>query len=112
MLGLCCGAGCPLVAARGGPSLCVRGVLTAVASVVSVHRLQGAWPSVVRHVGSEVVVLGLLSTRLIAVARGLSCSAAYGIFLNQRYNHVCLLHWQVGCLPPSHGGSPHTTVEP
>ena len=37
--------------------------------------------------------------------RGLSCSAACGIFLEQGLN-PCLLHWQVDSLLLSHQGSP------
>ena len=39
------------------------------------------------------------------MARGLSCSVACGIFLDQRLN-LCLLHWQADTLPLSHQGSP------
>ena len=42
----------------------------------------------------------------IAVARGLSCSSARGLFLDQGL-HLCLLHWQADSLPLSHQGSPH-----
>ena len=41
----------------------------------------------------------------IAVAHGLSCSAACGIFPDQGSNS-CLLHWQANSLPLSHQGSP------
>ena len=43
----------------------------------------------------------LLSTGSIAVAHGLSCSLACGIFLDQGLNS-CLLHWRVDSLPLSH----------
>ena len=39
------------------------------------------------------------------MAHRLSCSAAYGIFLDQR-SSPCLLHWPVNSLPLSHQGSP------
>ena len=44
--------------------------------------------------------------RLVLVVHGISCSAAYGIFLDQGLN-LCLLHRQVDSLPPSRQGSPH-----
>ena len=45
------------------------------------------------HMGSVVVV------------HRLSCSAICGIFLDQRLN-LCLLHWQVDCLPTEPSGKP------
>ena len=54
-----------------------------------------------RHVGSVVAVPRLWSTGSIVLARGLSCSAICGIFLDQRSNQ-CLLHWQPDSLPLSH----------
>ena len=54
----------------------------------------------------------LWSTGSVAVARGLSCSAACGIFLDQG-SKLCPLHWQAesfffqaASLPLSHQGSP------
>ena len=40
----------------------------------------------------------------MVVAHRLSCSVAYGIFLDQGAN-PCPLHWQVDSLPLSHQGS-------
>ena len=57
----------------GGFSL--RGLLPAD------HRLQAHWLQELQHVGSVVV------------AHGLSCSVAYGIFLDQR-SILCPVHWQ------------------
>ena len=68
----------------------VRGLPTVVASLVVEHRLWGAWASV-------------------AVARGLSCSTACGIFPDQGSN-PCLLQWQMDSLPLSHQGSPKQVV--
>ena len=48
---------------------------------------------------------GLWSAGAMAVAEGLSCSTARGIFPNQG-SDPCLLHWQVNSLPLSHQGSP------
>ena len=61
-------------------------VLTAVASSVVEHGLQGAWASVIaaprfKSIGSA------------AAMHGLSCSMTCGIFPDQRLN-PCLLHWQ------------------
>ena len=47
----------------------------------------------------------LRSTVSVVVARGLSCSAACGIFLDQESNPSVLL-WQVDSLPLSHQESP------
>ena len=47
----------------------------------------------------------LQSTGSVAVAHGISCSTACGIFPDQRSNS-CLLHWQADSLPLSHQGSP------
>ena len=67
--------GLSLVAASGGHSLVVVcGLLTAVTSLVSEHRLWGTWASVV-------------------VAYRLSCPMARGIFPDQGSN-LCPLHWQ------------------
>ena len=65
----------------------------------------GAWLWQLPCVGSLVVAPGLQSTGSEVVARGVSCSAARGIFLGQGSNS-CLLHWQVDSLPLSHQG-PH-----
>ena len=53
-----------------------------------VHGLLQLW-----HVGSAVAAPRLKSTGSLAVAHGLSCSAAGGIFLDQGSN-LCLLHWR------------------
>ena len=47
----------------------------------------------------------LRSTGSVVVARGLSCSAACGIFPDQGSN-PCPLHWQVDSQPLHHQGSP------
>ena len=49
--------------------------------------------------------LALAGRGLRVVAHRLSCSAAYGVFLDQGTN-PCLLHWQVDSLSLSHQGSP------
>ena len=67
MLDLCCCRSFSLVE--------VHGLLTAVVSLVAEH--------------------GFQSTDSVVVAHGFSCSAAYGIFLDQGSN-LCLLHWQTG----------------
>ena len=41
----------------------------------------------------------------VVVVKGLGCSTACGIFLDQGSN-LCLLHWQENSLPRSHQGSP------
>ena len=69
-----------------------RQLPSAVASLVG-RRLLGAQFQLLQRTGSVVV------------AHGLSCSMAYGIFLDQESN-LCLLHWQVFSLLLSHQGSP------
>ena len=67
------------------------------------------------HCGASVAAaLRLRSTGPTAVAHGLSCCAASGIFLDQGSNscllsegsNSCLLHWQADSLPLSHQGNP------
>ena len=97
MLGLCCCLGFSLVA--------VCRLLTAVASLVVEHGLHGVWASVVKACRLTIVVApGFYSTGSIVVARGLNYCTSCGIFLDQGSN-LCLLHWQVDFLPPSHNGS-------
>ena len=105
MLGLCCCMGFSLVAASGGFCLAAAcGLLIAVVSLVLEHRPQGTWASVVVHMGSVFATTRLKSTGSIAVAHRLSCSSAYGIFLDQGSNPR-LPHWQVDSLPLDHQGS-------
>ena len=54
---------------------------------------------------SVVAVPGLQSTNSVAVALGLSSSAARGFFPDQGLN-LCLLYWQVDSLPLNHQRSP------
>ena len=77
VLGLRCFTGFSLSA--------VRGLLTAVTSLIATPRLE--------------------STRSVVVAHGLSCSVASGILLRQGWK-PCLLHWQADSLSLSHQGSP------
>ena len=77
---------------RGGAWL-----LIAVASLAE-QRLQGMWASV-------VAAHGFWSTGSVVVVHGLSCSMACGIFQDQ-WSNLCLLHWQMYCLPLSHQGNP------
>ena len=63
------------IAACGLSLVAVHGILTAVASLVTEHRLQSLRASGV-------------------VVHGLSCLVAYGYFSDQGSN-LCLLHWQV-----------------
>ena len=81
MLDLCCCRSFSLVE--------VHGLLTAVVSLVAEH--------------------GFQSTDSVVVAHGFSCSAAYGIFLDQGSN-LCLLHWQTDCILLSHQGSPSSWI--
>ena len=72
---------------------------------VGAQGFRAPWLQQLGHVGSVVVALRLQTTGSIIVAHGLSCSVAYGIFLEQGSNS-CLLHWQEDSLPLSHQGSP------
>ena len=70
----------------GGYSLvAVHGLLTAAASLIAEHGLQG--------------------TGSMAAALELSCSAAREILPDQGSN-LCLLHWQADSLRVSHQGGP------
>ena len=74
-----------LAVASGDPSLAsVRGLLTAAAAPLVVERaLWSTWASV-------AAVSGLYSTGSAIAVHGLSCSEAYGIFLDQGSNPVSL----------------------
>ena len=76
----------------------VRRLLIAVVSLAAEHGPWGARSLV-------VVAPGLWIAGSVVVAHGLSCSLAYGIFLDQGSN-PCLLHWQEDSLPLSYQGSP------
>ena len=69
------------------------GLLIAVASLVAKHGLEVRGLQELWHMGSVVVACGLLSAGSVAVAHGLSFSAACGIFPGQGLN-PCPLHWQ------------------
>ena len=88
------------------------GLLIVVAFLVAENRLSGAWTSVLvgpgpRGTGSGAVAQGLScsAARGVFADHGLSCSAARGVFPDQRSNS-CLLHWQADSLPLSHQGGP------
>ena len=66
----------------------------------------GAWAQQLQHEGSVVMARSLQSSGSVVVAHGLSCSAACGIFLDQRSNQ-CPLHWQADSQQLRHQGSPH-----
>ena len=70
--------------------IAVHGPLIAVVSLVAENKLYCAWPSV-------------------AVAHGLSCFMACGIFLDQR-SESCPLRWQVDSHPLYHRESPQQLV--
>ena len=99
--GLGCCLGSSVAAAHGGCSLAAAGgCLTAEASSVVGHRLQGVWDSV-------VVAHRLQSIGSIAVVHGFSCSVACGILPDQGLN-PCFLPWQADSSPQSPQGSPVT----
>ena len=50
-----------------------------------------------------------LETGSTVVAQGLTCSKAYGIFLDQGSN-PCLFHWQADSLPLNHQGIPAFSI--
>ena len=75
---------------RGLLFFAAHGLLVAVASLVAEH--------------------GLWSTGSVAVAHGLSCSAAWRIFLDQGSN-PWPLHWQVGSHQLHHQGSPRRLLK-
>ena len=77
-----------VVAASGGSSLvAVHRLLIAVASLVAEHERWGTQ-------ASAVAAHELQSTCSVAVADGLRCPAAHGIFPN-RGSNLCPLHLQV-----------------
>ena len=70
-------------------------------------RAPGVWAAAVAAHGLRIVSPGLSSTASVAVVRGLSCSKACGIFLDQG---SCPLHWQANSSPLSHQGRPHFLI--
>ena len=86
--------------------IAVRQLLIVVAHLAVDHRLQAHGLQWSQHVGSVVVVYGLLGTwALVVVAHVLSCSAAYGTFPDQGLD-PCPLRWQADSYPLYHQGSP------
>ena len=79
-------------------SSCGMQLLIVVASLAAEHRLQGMPASV-------VVIHGLQSTGSIAVAHGLSCTMACGIFPDQGSNQ-CPLHCKVDSSALDYQGRP------
>ena len=101
-----------VAASRGYSSLRCTGfslqwllLLQSTGSMRAGFRSCGTWAQQLWHVGSAVAARGLQSTGSVAVAHGLSCSAACGIFPDQGSN-PCPLHWQADCQPLRHQGSP------
>lgn len=92
VLGLCC---------TGSSQVVASGLLAAGASVVGEHRVSGAQASVTA--APELRAPGSAAHRLIALAPGLSCSAACGILPDQGSN-PWLLHWQADSPPLSPQG--------
>ena len=84
---------------RGCTLVAMHRLLSEVSSLASEHGLQGTWGSVVA--APELQSIGSV------VVHGLSCSAACGIFPDQRSN-LCLGHGQMDSLPLSYQGSPDT----
>ena len=80
----------------------VRGLsLVAASGGQSSSRCAGlslSWPLLLRSTGSR-------RAGSVAVAHGLTCSAACGIFPDQGSN-PCPLHWQADSQPLRHQGSP------
>ena len=93
-LGLhCCTRAFSSCGEQGLLFVAVHGFLIAGASLAVEHRLQVRGLQQLWHVGSVVVACRLQSAGSAVVARGLSCSTACGIFLDQGSN-PCPLHWQ------------------
>ena len=83
-VGFCCCAGFSwVVVSRGSSLVAVCGLLMAVTSLVAEHRLRAHRLQQLWHVSSIVVAPGLQSADSIAVAHGLSCPVACGIFPDQ-----------------------------
>ena len=84
-------------------AVAVYGLLRVVASLAGEPRLSGTWLQWWRHMAHGWGSVAL-ERRLSSLARGLSCSMAYGIFPARGWNS-CLLHGQMDSLPLSHQGS-------
>ena len=83
------------------------GLLIAVASLVAEHRFQGTWASVGATRGLSSHAHGLYGAGSVVVARGLSCSSACGILLDQRWTRVFCIGRFFTAGPP---GKPHACV--
>ena len=86
LLDLCCCVGVSLVVVNQGCCLVVCRLLIAGLLLLGSTGSRGCKLQQLQHTDSVVVVLGLWSTGSVVVARGLSCSAACGIFLDQGSN--------------------------
>ena len=83
---------CLVVVSQSYSLVAELGLLIAVVSLIVEHGLKVPGLRYLQYTGSVVVT------------HGLSCSTAFGIFLDQRWNQ-CPLHWQVDCYPLDHQGS-------
>ena len=97
MLGLHCCTGCSLVLESGGyPLVVVQRLLTAVGSLVSEHRLYGAWSSVVTSHGLRRCGSRATEPRFnrYGARTSLLHSNECGLFLDQRSTRVsCIGRW-------------------
>ena len=87
----------------------LRGLLTAVASLVVEHGLQACVLQQLWFMGSVVVVHGLQSAGSVVVGQGPCCSSACGIFPDQGLN-PCPLHWQADSQRLHYQGSPSKNI--
>ena len=83
----------------------VCGLLIAVSSLVSEHKPQSVWASVVAAHGLSSFSLRAPASGSIVVVHGLSCSATHRIFPCQGSTQSPL-QWQVDSYPQSRQGSP------
>ena len=109
VLGLRICAGLSLVAANGGYSVVVLGLLIAVASLPAEHRLCVHGLQWLQHMGSIVAAPRLQSKGSVVVAHRLSS------LRRVEFSNPCPLHWQVDSYPLHHQGSPvfsYITIKP
>ena len=94
VLGLrCCVQAVSSCGEQGLLFIAVCRLLIAMASFVAEHELQARSLQQLQHEDSVLVARGLQSAGSVVVVHGLSCSAACGIFPDQRSNPYPL-HWQ------------------
>ena len=87
----------------------VHGFLIVVASIVAEREHQVMQVQQLQNMGWVDVAPRLKSTHSVVVEHGFNCTAACGVFPDQKVN-PCFLHWQMVSLSLIHQGSPNSLI--